>query len=241
LEKEMKNETVSNKRILFGLFLIALGVFWILVKLDVIPDTWNDVLISWKMLLIGIGVFSMIGGNRTAGTILIVIGGFFMIPDIVNIPYELRRIGWPLLIIGIGVALLLTYRKGAPIPPQSGNGNQCSVDYFDDFVIFGGREVFVNSNNFLGGKITSIFGGAEYDLRQSRLSENGAVIESVCVFGGSGFKVPPDWSVKNEVTAIFGAFEDKRGMTAHDVITDNSKTLVIKGFCAFGGVEVKYQ
>jgi len=236
----MKNETVSNKRILFGLFLIALGVFWILVKLDVIPDTWNDVLISWKMLLIGIGVFSMIGGNRTSGTILIVIGGFFMIPDIVFIPEELRRIGWPLLIIGIGVALLLTYRKGSGVP-ENMNGNKCSVDYFDEFVIFGGREVFVNSNNFLGGKITSIFGGAEYDLRQSRLSENGAVIESVCVFGGSGFKVPPDWSVKNEVTAIFGAFEDKRGMTAHDVITDNSKTLVIKGFCAFGGVEVKYQ
>lgn len=236
----MKNETVSNKRILFGLFLIALGVFWILVKLDVIPDTWNDVLISWKMLLIGIGVFSMIGGNRTSGTILIVIGGFFMIPDIVFIPEELRRIGWPLLIIGIGVALLLTYRKGSGVP-ENMNGNKCSVDYFDEFVIFGGREVFVNSNNFFGGKITSIFGGAEYDLRQSRLSENGAVIESVCVFGGSGFKVPPDWSVKNEVTAIFGAFEDKRGMTAHDVITDNSKTLVIKGFCAFGGVEVKYQ
>jgi len=236
----MKNETVSNKRIFFGLFLIALGVFWILVKLDVIPDTWNDVLISWKMLLIGIGVFSMIGGNRTSGTILIVIGGFFMIPDIVLIPEELRRIGWPLLIIGIGVALLLTYRKGSGVP-ENMNGNKCSVDYFDEFVIFGGREVFVNSNNFLGGKITSIFGGAEYDLRQARLSENGAVIESVCVFGGSGFKVPPDWSVKNEVTAIFGAFEDKRGMTAHDVITDNSKTLVIKGFCAFGGVEVKYQ
>lgn len=236
----MKNENLSNKRILFGLFLIALGVFWILVKLDVIPDTWNDVLISWKMLLIGIGVFSIIGGNRTSGTILIIIGGFFMIPDIVHIPYELRRIGWPLLVIGIGVALLLTYRKGTQMP-QTLNDNQCSIDFFDDFVIFGGREVFVNSQNFFGGKIASIFGGAEYDLRQARLSENGAVIESVCIFGGCGFKVPPDWSVKNEVTAIFGAFEDKRGMTAHDVKTDTSKTLVIKGICAFGGVEVKYQ
>ncbi len=236
----MKNETVSNKRILFGLFLIALGVFWILVKLDIIPDTWNDVLISWKMLLIGIGIFSIIGGNRTSGTILIVIGGFFMIPDIVHIPYELRRIGWPLLIIGIGVALIITNRKVTKIP-QTLNDNQCSIDFFDDFVFFGGREVFVNSQNFFGGKIASIFGGAEYDLRQARLSENGAVIESVCIFGGCGFKVPPDWSVKNEVTAIFGAFEDKRGMTAHDVKTDTSKTLVIKGICAFGGVEVKYQ
>ena len=83
----MEKESVSNKRVMFGLFLIVLGVFWILVKLDIIPETWDDILISWKMLLIGIGVFSLIGGNKTAGTILIVIGGFFMVPDLVTIPY----------------------------------------------------------------------------------------------------------------------------------------------------------
>lgn len=236
----MEKGSVSNKRVMFGVFLIFLGAFWILVKLDFIPDTWDDILISWKMLLIGIGVFSLIGGNKTTGTILIVIGGFFMVPDVVAIPYELRRIGWPLLIIGIGLALLLTYRKGIELP-QKGSGSEGNMDFFDDFVIFGGREVFVNSHNFFGGKITSIFGGAEYDLRQSHLSQNGAVVDCFCVFGGCGFKVPPDWTVKNEVTAIFGAFSDKRGMTAHDVNSNPSKTLVIKGFCTFGGVEVKYQ
>ena len=236
----MEKGSVSNKRILFGLFLIALGGFWILVKLDIIPDTWDDILISWKTLLIGIGIFSWIGGNRTAGTILVVIGGFFLIPDLIRIPYEIRRIGWPLLIIGIGVALLLTYRKGNQLPTEPGDGAKGAMDYFDDFVIFGGREVFINSRNFFGGKITSIFGGAEYDLRQAHLSQNGSVVDCFCIFGGTGFKVPPDWTVKNEVTAVFGAFSDKRGMTAHDVNTDSSKTLVVKGFCAFGGVEVKY-
>ncbi|HKL33069.1 MAG TPA: DUF5668 domain-containing protein [Tangfeifania sp.] len=236
----MEKGSVSNKRILFGLFLIALGGFWILVKLDIIPDSWDDILISWKMLLIGIGIFSWIGGNKTAGTILVVIGGFFLIPDIIRIPHEIRRIGWPLLIMGIGVALLLTYRKGNQLPSAPGPGVNEGMDYFDDFVIFGGREVFINSRNFIGGKITSIFGGAEYDLRQTHLSQNGSVVDCVCIFGGTGFKVPPDWTVKNEVTAVFGAFTDKRGMTAHDVQNDPSKTLVVKGFCAFGGVEVKY-
>jgi predicted membrane protein len=236
----MEKGSISNKRILFGLFLIALGGFWILIKLDVIPDTWDDILISWKMLLIGIGIFSWIGGNKTAGTILVVIGGFFLLPDIFRIPPEIRRIGWPLLIIGIGVALLLTYRKDNRPIPGPAPGENAGIDYFDDFVIFGGREVFINSRNFIGGKITSIFGGAEYDLRQTHLSENGSTVDCFCVFGGCGFKVPPDWTIKNEVTAIFGAFTDKRGMTAHDVHNDPSKTLIIKGFCAFGGVEVKY-
>jgi len=234
----------SNRRAILGLFLIVVGGIWILQRLDLIPSFWNDILISWQMLLIGIGVFSIIGGNKTTGTILIVLGTFFLIPEITHIPYEIRRIGWPLLIVGIGVAILVTQSgRGKKDPPIFEHGQQTharGMDYFDDFVIFGGREVYVDSQRFYGGKSTSIFGGTEYDLRQARLSENGAVIDTLALFGGCGFKVPPDWTVKNEVTAIFGAFTDKRGTSMNQIISDPSKTLVIKGFAAFGGVEIKY-
>jgi predicted membrane protein len=237
----MEKHIAPNKRIYFGVFLIALGVFWILERLGLIPDFWDDVLISWQMLLIGIGIFSIIGGNKTSGTVLIVIGGFFLVPEVAHIPDELRRIGWPLLIIGIGVVLLITHgrKKGIEEPPTAESGNN-SMDYFDDFVVFGGREVFVDSQNFYGGKSTSMFGGAEYDLRQANLSPNGAVVDCVTVFGACGFKVPPDWTVKNEVTAIFGAFADKRGTSLNHVVSNPSKTLIIKGFCAFGAVEIKH-
>jgi predicted membrane protein len=234
----MEKNEISNKRVLFGLFLIVAGGFWILVKMNLIPNVLTDILISWQMLLIGIGIFSFIAGNRTAGTILMLIGGFFLIDELVIIPYHLRQIGWPLLVIGIGVALLVSHRNriAPPVPESSKQG----MDYFDDFVIFGGREIFINSKSFLGGRITTIFGGAEYDLRQANLSENGAVIDCVSIFGGSGFKVPPDWTIKNEVTTIFGAFTDKRGTSLHEVSGNPSKTLVIKGFSAFGGVEIKF-
>ena len=156
----MEKHITPNKRIYFGIFLIALGAFWIMERLDLIPDFLDDVLISWQMLLIGIGIFSIIGGNRTTGTILIVIGGFFLVPEIAYIPYELKRIGWPMLVIGIGVVLLITHgRKKTEAPPIIESG-KIGMDYFDDFVIFGGREVFVDSQNFYGGKTTSIFGGA---------------------------------------------------------------------------------
>lgn len=232
----------SNKRVYFGVFMIVIGVFWILERLNLIPDFWEDILISWQMLLIGIGVFSMIGGNKTTGTILIVIGGFFLVPEITNIPYELRRIGWPMLIIGVGVVLLVTQGgRTRKVPPtfqheQSNSSN----DFFDDFVIFGGREVYVDSQNFLGGKITAIFGGTEYDLRQAKLSQHGAVVDCLTIFGGTGFKVPPDWTIKNEVTAIFGGFTDKRGTSINHIVSDPSKTLIIRGFASFGGVEIKY-
>jgi predicted membrane protein len=235
----MEKHISTNKRVYFGIFLIAVGGIWILERLDLIPDIWDDILISWQMLLIGIGIFSYIGGNRTTGAVLMVIGGFFLIDEVVTIPYELRRVGWPLLIIGIGIVLLITHRKRRNEPPIPEPGKH-GMDYFDDFVMFGGREVFVNSQNFYGGKNTSMFGGTEYDLRQTQLSPNGAVIDCVSVFGGCGFKVPPDWTVKNEVTAIFGGFADKRGKTISQIVPDPSKTLVIKGFTAFGGIEVKH-
>ena len=76
-------------------------------------------------------------------------------------------------------------------------------------------------------------------MRKANLSTNGAVVDCVSVFGGCTFKVPPDWTVKNEVFTIFGAFADKRGSVFHDAPVDNSKTLIIKGFTAFGGIEVK--
>ena len=236
----MEKHISSNKRMSFGIFLIALGAFWILERLGLIPDFLGDILISWQMLLIGIGVFSLIGGNKTPGVILIIIGSFFIIPEIAPIPDKLRQIGWPLIIIAIGVVLLITHSRKKPEEPLSAEYGTNGMDYFDDFVIFGGREVFVNSQNFYGGKITSMFGGAEYDLRQAGLSENGAVVDCVSVFGACEFKVPPDWTVKNEVTAIFGAFSDKRGNSFNQTISDPSKTLVVKGFSAFGAIEIKY-
>jgi len=236
----MDNRVSENKRFYFGIFLIALGGLWILERLNLIPDVWENIFISWQMLLIGIGVFSLIGGNKTTGVILILIGGFFLVDEVYSIPREIRQIGWPVLIIGVGVVLLVTHGRKRNEPKFTGHVSQQGMDYFDDLVVFGGREIFINSQNFYGGKTTSMFGGTEYDLRQAKLSENGAVIDCVALFGGCGFKVPPDWTVKNEVTAIFGAFTDKRGSTFNNIVTNPSKTLVIRGFSAFGGVEIKH-
>ncbi|HSO85002.1 MAG TPA: DUF5668 domain-containing protein [Draconibacterium sp.] len=236
----MDNRVSENKRVYLGVFLIAIGGLWILERLDFIPDIWEDIFISWQMLLIGIGVFSLIGGNKTTGTILILIGGFFLVDQVYSIPRELRQIGWPVVIIGIGVVMLVTHGRKKGEPQITGQKSNQGMDYFDDFVVFGGREVFINSQNFLGGKTTSMFGGTEYDLRQAHLSENGAIIDCVTVFGGCGFKVPPDWTIKNELTAVFGAFTDKRGSTFGQIVSNPSKTLIIRGFSAFGGVEIKH-
>lgn len=246
----------SDKRFYFGVILIVVGVILILERLNLIPESMADMLISWQMLLIGFGVLSVIGGNRTAGTILIVIGATFMIPELITVPHEIRRIYWPLILVVIGISILVRQRdhqrlrKGNDpilnIPtdddPKSSKSSYStdSFNTFDDFVIFGGREIFVTSQALSGGKATSIFGGIEFDLRKATLQPGGAIIDCVSVFGGCGFKIPMDWNVRNEVTTIFGAFTDKRGETYNDRYYDPSKTLVIKGLSLFGGIEVKH-
>jgi predicted membrane protein len=246
----------SDKRFYFGVILITVGVILILERLNLIPESMADMLISWQMLLVGVGVLSLIGGNRTAGTIMIVIGATFMIPELITVPQEVRRIYWPLILVAIGISILMRQRDhqrlrrgNDPIinipndnEPKSSSSayNTDSFNTFDDFVIFGGREIFVNSQALVGGKATSIFGGIEFDLRKATLQPGGAVIDCVSVFGGCGFKIPMDWNVRNEVTTIFGAFTDKRGETYNDRYYDPSKTLLIKGISLFGGIEVKH-
>ncbi len=239
MEKKNRNtEHRGNKRFYFGIILIAIGAVLIFERLNLIPWDIADLLISWQMLLVAIGVFAMLGGNRTGGVVLIAIGGFFMIPEMIEVPREIRRLYWPMILVAVGAVLLFRH-KGCQSRMQRGVGDK-SFDNFDDFVIFGGREIFINSQDLKGGRATSIFGGIEYDLRKAQLSDQGAYIDTICVFGGCGIKVPLDWNVKNEVTTIFGAFTDKRGDTFQHASYDPNKTIIIKGVTVFGGVEVKH-
>jgi predicted membrane protein len=231
----MESQYKVNRRVMFGIILIAVGGIWILQQLGVIPPVLREILISWQMLLILIGAFSLINGNDVTGWILILIGGVFLIPHMVEVPWELRRLAWPVLLVVAGAVMLVRYRRK---PEISIRNDEKQLDFFDDFVVFGGREIVVNSQSLIGGRSTVIFGGSEYDLRIARLCPDGAVIDCVSVFGGNSFKIPPDWAVKNEVSTIFGAFTDKRGNVIPDR-HDLSKTLIIRGFTAFGGIEIK--
>ncbi|MBC8004098.1 MAG: hypothetical protein H7X84_01380 [Verrucomicrobia bacterium] len=254
-------ERKSDKRFYFGVILICMGVLLILEKLDLIPDSLVDIIISFPMLLIVIGSLSYIGGNQRAGVLLMMAGGIFLLPRLLDDDAErlMRNLTIPLILVAVGIAILFRQRgHTAPVlpatdPMPSGPANpnglndshalgssSHSTGNFDDFVIFGGREVFISSQNFTGGKATSIFGGMEFDLRKAIISPNGAVIDCVSVFGGCGFKIPMDWNVRNEVTTLFGAFTDKRGETFNERYYDPSKTIVIKGVSIFGGVEVKH-
>ncbi len=59
------------------------------------------------------------------------------------------------------------------------------------------------------------------------------VMDFNIAFGGCKIILPPQWNVRNEITAILGGIDDKRPAVS-DV--DPSKTLVLTGSVMFGGV-----
>jgi len=213
----------------------------ILYRADVLSWEVYDFLLSWKMLLVAIGTLVFFSGNRGAGIIVVGIGVFFMIPDLFDEYIEIRRFFWPAILLMVGLTFMFSNRSRKMrdnIPFSHVGSTAVSNDYFDEFIIFGGREINMSSPNLLGGRSTAIFGGAEVDLRQCQISTNGCTIELTTLFGGNVLKVPNDWTVLNKVTTIFGGYSDLR-IKDPSYSPTPSKTIVITGVCIFGGTEIR--
>lgn len=225
----------KGSRASIGLFFIIAGLVLLLGTLDILPYPISDVLFSWPMILIGIGLFNLVKREYSAAIILLAIGGFFIIPDL--FPYvnfrDVFRF-WPLLIVLVGV--MFFFKRNSILSNRHMNFN--SQDMIDEVNVFGGGVSQIESTNFKGGKITAVFGGSEINLERCQISQEGAVLELVTIFGGSKLIVPRGWNVKTEVVSIFGGFADKRTYY-NETVNDPSKILIIKGVAIFGGGELR--
>jgi hypothetical protein len=115
-----------------------------------------------------------------------------------------------------------------------GGGTGADVT-LNTFVMWSGLERKVSSQEFRGGDVTAIMGGAEIDLRQARLAGGEAVVEVLVLWGGVDFFVPADWKVTVEAMPLLGGIEDSTRLTAGET----RGHLVIRGLVMMGGVEVK--
>lgn len=225
-----------NSRLGVGAILIVIGGIFLLDNMNLIPFSVSRYMFSWQGILIIIGsVFLITRPNKAPGFILLAIGGFFLLPDILHIPGFSLDNWWPLILIIIGVMFILRQQGHRKFGSKDEKGD---IDVLDDVSMFGGGEVVVTSDNFQGGKVTAIFGGSAFNFNKATLSEGNTVIDLFAMFGGSSFIIPEDWNLKVEVTAIFGGFSDSRKISP-DTKIDHSKTLILKGLVIFGGGEVK--
>lgn len=230
-----------TKKLILGVIVIAAGFLLLLSNTGLLPYELRHVIFSWQMLLIGIGIVSLFSSeSRTPGTILILIGSFFILPRIFDLSINIMHVFWPVLLIGLGVLILtrrlprrnMSQHRSDAFPEQP-----MEDGYIHEENIFSGGKQRVMHQVFRGGHINCVFGGSEVDLTQATLAEGVNELEVNTIFGGVTLIVPSDWRIQLKMTSIMGGFSDKRAYVKEN--PDPSRILVIKGSTIFGGGEIK--
>lgn len=227
---------LTNNRVIIGVVLVLAGLFLVIRNTGFFPDFIDHVIFSWPMLLVTIGLVMTLGASeKTAGVIVMAVGGFFMIPLLFRETFHMYNMFWPSIFIIIGVIFIVTKRRGWNAVTSKG---MIGDDYIDYVNVFSGGERQIVSENFKGGRVSAVFGGMELDLTKAKLAPGRNELEIACVFGGATIIVPDSWFVTIEVTPILGGFSDSRKLSPGRTM-DSTSQLVIKGAVVFGGGEVK--
>lgn len=221
----------QNTKGWIGVVLVAFGAFFLLRNFGLIPYFIPHYFFGWKAILVLVGVSMLVTGRKREGLLFLLIGVFFLLPDIFQLPHISMRDWWPVILIVVGIGVFLrrrdqTYRRSGAV----------GSDYFEDVSIFGGSEKYFTSRNFKGGKITCIFGGSEINFSEADIGEEEAVLDVFCLFGGNEIRVPNEWTVVNDSFVIFGGHSDSRSGYSE---RNPGKVLRIKGSIIFGGNEIK--
>jgi len=224
-----------------GFILILIGAFFLLRNLKLDIPSW---IVSWQVMLIGIGLIIWISSSfkNNGGPVIMLVGGIFLMKDLFSWSYDITSFIWPAVMIAGGIYFIFRkeisgdYKKGERGKYRTYDYSTASEDFLNISAIFSGVNRIVVSKDFKGGEMNAIFGGTDINLTQADFTGTIA-IEANCIFGGAEIVVPANWEVKIIVNTIFGGVEDKRPV---ELMSNNpEKTLIIRGSCIFGGIEIK--
>ena len=218
-----------SSRIWLGILLIVFGLGFFMHQADILDfaavlSTW------WPLILIIIGVLQLL--NRPSSSLVVallfvLLGGLFLVNQWVDM--NITAFIWPLLLIFFGLVFIFS-RVNREKP------NHATRD-INSFCLFSGTDVRSQSSNFQGGSVSAIFGGADIDLCDAIISEDGATLDLSAIFGGISITVPENVHVEISGMPIFGGWEDKTRLIRNDDTTPIVLKLNCLAFC--GGIEIK--
>ena len=227
-------------KLYFGSILILLGLLMMARNGNYINEDLYSALISWPMIPILLGFYTLLHRNFTSGLIFIAVGLYFLMPYFTWIGPN--AVFWPYFLIGGGIAFIFIprnkrHKEWKHHHCSSSNNNYTSKDgYINSESVFGSVQQIVMDETFKGATIKNNFGGTVLDLRRTTLIEKETYIELNCNFGGIEIYIPSSWNVRMEVNPFLGGCEDSRIPSLN---IDLEHTLIIRGNVSFGGIEIK--
>lgn len=233
-------------RLFIAILLIAGGSLLFLSNLGLLPafNFWA----FWPLIFVVGGVGKLVSdtsrSGRALGVVLVAGGSLVLLVSLGILRIRAHDESWPLslLLIAFGAISLIKildaneYGRGragyptAPRPP--------SADFVKEQIVFGNLKRKVETENFQGGKLESVFGSIELNLRRARINspEKSATIEVNVVFGSVELRVPETWRVVASAASVFGSVEDKT--LANKAASFEGPTLFITGSAVFASLEI---
>jgi hypothetical protein len=237
-------------KVIFGVAIVAAGILMLLRMLHILPHVWFNFHSGWPVIVLIIGIVMGVRSNfkNNAWWILCLIGAAHLIPSFYIGDIPSNRLLWPVVLIAAGLAVIFRKKKPdartgdwrnnmnqitAGDPVIQNNAGTLNID-----VTFGGRKEMVTSKEFRGGTINVTFGGAEINLMSADSTIQPMILDVRVAFGSAEIIVPSHWDVVNEINPTMGSVEDQRMLRTPDASVDR-RTLILRGSCAFGSIEIK--
>jgi predicted membrane protein len=224
----------SSGRIFWGIFLILIGVLFLLDRMGRF-DFGYAVSHYWPAIFIAIGLSIWLGSgfrDFVSGLLFVAFGTVFLLVRLNVLGHHFWNYFWPLLIIFAGLWVLLhpAFHHRTRSFPEIKEGD------LNISAVFSGVNRRIESQSFKGGYASAVFGSVELDFTAAALAEGKASVELSAVLGNVEVTVPGDWQVVIDGTPILGAIDNKHRTVAP---SESKGTLYVKATAVFGSVLVK--
>ena len=234
-----------------GAALIAIGA---LALIDAVGIADVGAVLVWTpSLFIAFGLWRMVARRFRGilGPSIIVLVAALVQMNMLDVD---SIISFPAILIAAGVLLLLGRnrllggggRSGGASSHQNraaaaGAGEEVEFDMDDGFLnvkaTLGSSNMRVTSDEFRGGEVVAVMGSVKLDMRDLGAPSPSATLDVNCVMGEIALRVPPDWSVRIDSSAVMGEAKDARPRSpdAQSAAPD----LIITGAVVMGSLKIE--
>lgn len=217
---------------------LSLGVLIIAVSLIVLLSNTNfmfarELVTSWWPLLIvllGLYVLWTDRRNLAGGLILTGVGVGLLVNTLGVFGLSFADVVVPIVLFAIGVALVAGAFRAPELSTDNSSRSSETVS-----AVLGSVTSRNNANDYRGGNINAVLGGAEVDLSKATIKKE-AVVQVWVLMGGITLRVPEGVTIKQRTLNILGGTEDKTINHSND----KAPVLYIDGTVTLGGIEVKH-
>jgi predicted membrane protein len=230
-------------RLLFGLILFIIGLGFLLVQVNVIPDRSFMIFLSqwWPLIIVGTSLNQLIRRmERPWGSLIVFAVGVILLAYAQDrIPTMVVPFIGTIALLVLGMRLILP-RQVQRFSSNEANGFSGLPVRYDhtthDAVFFGGLHYRDESQQYQGGKSTVIFGDYELDLRGAALGQKGADLKVTALFGTVKIRIPEPMNLVLSGVPVLGSIENRTRPIAP--VNDGRPVLRLKFVAIVGAVEI---